>query len=108
MALRINGLRILRLRSQNPPTFGSWGFDSPSRHQVSTHRRQADCLLTAERALGKGLLRRTLNGSLPRKAARDRAAFLCFPFYYHSNEVGRLAMSWTTDWQVEPEGICPA
>jgi hypothetical protein len=20
-------------RTQNPPTFGSWGFDSPSRHQ---------------------------------------------------------------------------
>jgi hypothetical protein len=22
-------------RTQNPPTFGSWGFDSPSRHQPS-------------------------------------------------------------------------
>ena len=21
-------------RTQNPPTFGSWGFDSPSRHQA--------------------------------------------------------------------------
>jgi hypothetical protein len=21
-------------RTQNPPTFGSWGFDSPSRHQI--------------------------------------------------------------------------
>jgi hypothetical protein len=25
-------------RTQNPPTFGSWGFDSPSRHQLKTHR----------------------------------------------------------------------
>src|ERR1700731_4530836 len=22
-------------RTQNPPTFGSWGFDSPSRHHLS-------------------------------------------------------------------------
>jgi hypothetical protein len=33
LALRVNGLPILRRRSQNPPTSGSWGFDSPSRHQ---------------------------------------------------------------------------
>jgi hypothetical protein len=25
-------------RTQNPPTFGSWGFDSPSRHQLTPHR----------------------------------------------------------------------
>src|SRR5246127_5617821 len=25
-------------RTQNPPTFGSWGFDSPSRHQHNLHR----------------------------------------------------------------------
>ena len=23
-------------RTQNPPTFGSWGFDSPSRHHTKT------------------------------------------------------------------------
>src|SRR5689334_10648864 len=23
-------------RTQNPPTFGSWGFDSPSRHQLNS------------------------------------------------------------------------
>src|SRR5436189_5913459 len=25
------------LAAQNPPTFGSWGFDSPSRHQANSH-----------------------------------------------------------------------
>ena len=25
-------------RTQNPPTFGSWGFDSPSRHHLKTQR----------------------------------------------------------------------
>src|ERR1700704_4106011 len=24
-------------RTQNPPTFGSWGFDSPSRHQNNSN-----------------------------------------------------------------------
>jgi hypothetical protein len=24
--------------TQNPPTFGSWGFDSPSRHHTKTYR----------------------------------------------------------------------
>ena len=33
-ALRINGFGVLGLRTQNPPPFGSWGFDSPSRHHA--------------------------------------------------------------------------
>src|ERR1035438_3019692 len=28
-------------RTQNPPTFGSWGFDSPSRHQSPTQHNQS-------------------------------------------------------------------
>jgi hypothetical protein len=37
--------RLLALvhRSQNPPTFGSWGFDSPSRHHDSKEVVPASC-----------------------------------------------------------------
>ena len=41
------GFRSSRRRSQNPPGFGPWGFDSPSRHHSptvrSTNSPQADC-----------------------------------------------------------------
>src|SRR5580698_777812 len=37
----INGLEKAKPRSQNPPTFGSWGFDSPSRHQHYLQLNQA-------------------------------------------------------------------
>jgi hypothetical protein len=30
--IHLASLLVLTPRTQNPPTFGSWGFDSPSRH----------------------------------------------------------------------------
>ena len=37
----INGLEKAKPRSQNPPGFGPWGFDSPSRHQHYLQLNQA-------------------------------------------------------------------
>ena len=32
-SIEVRGLAKMRHHTQNPPTFGSWGFDSPCRHQ---------------------------------------------------------------------------